>query len=93
MPELQKAVDFDPESPETHRRSFRLYARNGKFHEQVALLQKAVARNPKNDHLVEGSLTADLIQGKFQAAQDIIDHQTFLPCPPDLYLSATHTVN
>ncbi len=79
VPELQKAVDLNPESPETLDDLSDLYARTGKFDEQVELLQKAVARNPKNDHLVEGLLTADLIQGKFQAAQDIIDHHTFLP--------------
>ncbi len=56
-----------------------LYARTGKFDEQLALLQRAVARTPNDDHLVEGVLNADLIQGKFQAAQNIIDHHTFLP--------------
>ena len=79
VPELQKAVSLNPESADTLDDLSDLYARTGKFDEQVALLQKAAARNPKNDHLVEGLLTAYLIQGKFQAAQDIIDHHTFLP--------------
>ncbi len=79
VPELQKAVELNPESADTLDDLSDLYARTGKFDEQVTLLQKAVARDPKNDHLVEGLLTADLIQGKFQAAQDIIDHHTFLP--------------
>jgi tetratricopeptide (TPR) repeat protein len=79
VPQLQKAVDLNPESAETLDDLSDLYARTGKFSEQEELLQKAIARNPKNDHLVEGLLNADLIQGKFQAAQDIIDHHTFLP--------------
>ncbi len=79
VPELQKAVELNPESADTLDDLSDLYARTGKFDEQVALLQKAVARDPKNDHLVQGLLIADLIQGKFQAAQDIIDHHTFLP--------------
>ncbi len=79
VPELQKAVDLNPDSAETLDDLSDLYARTGKFAEQEALLQKAIARNPKNDHLFEGLLTADLIQGKFPAAQEIIDHHTFLP--------------
>ncbi|MES2222626.1 MAG: DUF5107 domain-containing protein [Acidobacteriota bacterium] len=79
VPELQKAVELNPESADTLDDLSDLYARTGKFDEQVALLQKAVARDPKNDHLVQGLLIADLIQGKFQAAQDIVDHHTFLP--------------
>jgi tetratricopeptide (TPR) repeat protein/DUF971 family protein len=79
VPQLQKAVDLNPESAETLDDLSDLYARTGKFKEQEALLQQAITRNPKNDHLVEGLLDADLIQGKFQAAQDIIDHHTFLP--------------
>jgi tetratricopeptide (TPR) repeat protein len=79
VPQLQKAVDLNPDSADTLDDLSDLYARTGKFEEQVALLQKAIARNPKNDHLVEALLDANLIQGKFQAAQDIIDHHTFLP--------------
>jgi tetratricopeptide (TPR) repeat protein len=79
VPELQKAVALNPDSADTLDDLSDLYARTGKFDEQVALLQKAVARDPHNDHLVQGLLTADLIQGKFKAAQDIIDHHTFLP--------------
>lgn len=79
VPQLQKAVDLNPDSADTLDDLSDLYARTGKFEQQAALLLKAVARNPKNDHLVEGLLDADLIQGKFQAAQDIIDHHTFLP--------------
>ncbi len=79
VPELQRAVDLNPDSADTLDDLSDLYARTGKFDEQVALLQKAVAHDPKNDHLVQGLLIADLIKGKFQAAQDIIDHHTFLP--------------
>ncbi|MGO8718552.1 MAG: DUF5107 domain-containing protein [Acidobacteriaceae bacterium] len=79
VPQLQKAVELNPDSADTLDDLSDLYARTGKFDEQEALLQKAVAQNPKNDHLVEGLLDADLIQGKFQAAQEIIDHHTFLP--------------
>lgn len=79
VPELQKAVELNPDSAETLDDLSDLYARTGKFDEQVALLQKAVASNPTNDHLIQGLLIADLIQGKFQAAQDIIDRHTFLP--------------
>lgn len=79
IPQLQKAVDLEPDHMETIDDLADVYARTGKFDEQLALLQKAVARTPNNDHLVEGVLKADLIQGKFQAAQQIVDHHTFLP--------------
>ena len=79
IPQLQKAVDLKPDNLDTVDDLADLYARTGKFDEQLTLLQKAVARTPDNDHLVEGVLNADLIQGKFQAAQEIVDHHTFLP--------------
>ncbi len=79
IPQLQKAADLKPDDLDTVDDLADLYARTGKFEEQLALLQKAVARTPDNDHLVEGVLNADLIQGKFQAAQEIVDHHTFLP--------------
>ena len=34
---------------------------------------------PNDDDLIEGLLDAYLLEGKFQAAQDIIDHHTFGP--------------
>jgi tetratricopeptide (TPR) repeat protein len=75
---LQKAVDLNPESVDTLDDLSDLYARTGKFDEQQALLRKAVVHDPKNDHLIQGLLDAYLIQGNFPAAQDIIDHHTFL---------------
>ncbi len=77
--QLQKAVVLNPDHMDTLDDLADVYARTGKFDQQLALLQKAVARTPNNDHLVDGVLNADLIQGKFQAAQDIVDHHTFLP--------------
>jgi tetratricopeptide (TPR) repeat protein len=77
--QLQKAVELRPDHMDTLDDLADVYARTGKFDEQLALLQKAVTRNPDNDHLVEGVLNADLIQGKFQAAQEIVDRHTFLP--------------
>ncbi len=79
IPELQKAVDLKPDSSDTLDDLADLYARTGKFDQQLALLQKALARTPNNDHLVQGVLNADLIQGKFQAAQQIVSQHTFLP--------------
>jgi len=79
VPQLQKAVEIDPKSADTLDDLSDLYARTGKFDQQLALLQKAVAQAPDNDHLVAGLMDADLIQGKFQAAQEIIDHHMFLP--------------
>lgn len=77
--QLEKAVELKPDHIDTLDDLADVYARTGKFNEQLALLQKAVAHNPDNDHLVEGVLNADLIQGKFQAAQNIVGHHTFLP--------------
>ncbi len=77
--QLKKAVEFKPDQLDTLDDLADVYARTGKFDEQLALLQKAVAQNPDNDHLVEGELNADLIQGKFQDAQQIVDHHIFLP--------------
>lgn len=79
VPQLQKAVELNPDSADMLDDLSDLYARTGKFDEQEVLLQKAIARTPSNDRLVEGLLNAYLIQGKFQAAQEIIDHHTFLP--------------
>lgn len=79
IPELKKAVDLRSDDLDTMDDLATAYARAGKFNEQLALLQAAVKRSPENDHLVEGVLNADLIVGKFQAAQEIVDHHTFRP--------------
>ncbi|MEO6828189.1 MAG: DUF5107 domain-containing protein, partial [Acidobacteriaceae bacterium] len=71
--QLEKAVELQPDHIETLDDLADVYARTGKFDKQLVLLQKAVARHPENDHLVEGVFNANLIQGKFQQAQAIVD--------------------
>ncbi len=79
IPQLRRAVELRPGNMDTLDDLANVYARAGKLDEQLALLQNAYAHDPKNDTLAEGLLNACLIQGKFQAAQDIIDHHTFSP--------------
>jgi len=78
IPQLQKAVEISPEDANTLDDLATAYARAGKFDEQLALLQAAIKRTPNNDHLMEGVFAVDLIEGKFDAAQEIVDHHTFL---------------
>jgi tetratricopeptide (TPR) repeat protein len=79
IPQLQKAVELKPGNMDTLDDLAKTYAQVGRFDEQIALLQKAFAGDSNNDHLAEGLLNAYLIQGKLQAAQEIIDHHTFAP--------------
>ena len=76
--QLKKADEIDPEDSGTLDDLATAYARAGKFDEQLALLEDAIKRTPSNDHLTEGVLAVDLIEGKFDAAQEIVDHHTFL---------------
>jgi tetratricopeptide (TPR) repeat protein len=78
IPQLKKAVEISPEDENALNDLATAYARAGRFDEQLALLQDAIKRTPNNDHLVEGVLAVDLIEGKFDAAQEIVDHHTFV---------------
>lgn len=79
IPEMQVAVRLQPDDMDTLDDLGNIYARSGKFEEQIALIQSAYNRDPSNDHLAEGLLNANLIVGRYAAAQDIIDHHTFAP--------------
>jgi tetratricopeptide (TPR) repeat protein len=41
-----------------------MYAREGRFDEEIALLRSAFQRDPTNDHLAEGLMNADLMEGR-----------------------------
>jgi tetratricopeptide (TPR) repeat protein len=77
IPQLKKAVEINPKDEDTLNDLATAYARAGKFDEQLALLEDAIKRTPNNDRLVEGVLAVDLIEGRFDAAQEIVDHHTF----------------
>ncbi len=79
IPQLQEALKIKPENMDTLDDLGSMYARTGRFDEQIALLKKAFARDPNNDHIAEGLLNADLMEGRYQDAEAIIDHHTFAP--------------
>jgi tetratricopeptide (TPR) repeat protein len=56
-----------------------LYARAGRFDDQLALLQKALARSPDDDDLAEGVLTANLNKGRYDEAERLIATHAFAP--------------
>ena len=56
-----------------------LYARAGRFDEQLALLAKALARSPEDDDLAEGVLAANLMRGRYDEAEKLIATHQFAP--------------
>lgn len=79
LPQLKKATEIRPDNTDTFDDLASAYARAGQFDNQLALLKTALEHSPGNDHLEQGLLKANLIEGNFQAAQDIVDTHTFKP--------------
>ena len=77
--ELKKAVELKSDEIDTMDDLADLYARTGRFSEQTAMLEQAAAKNPNDDHIAQALMNADLIEGKFSAAQDIVNSHKFLP--------------
>jgi len=77
--ELKRAVELNPSHIRTLNDLSNLYARAGRFDEQLALLNSALARSPKDDDLAEGVLTANLMMGHYEAAESLIQTHPFSP--------------
>ncbi len=79
IPEMQVALKLKPGNMDTLDDLGSMYARTGRFDEQIALLRQAFVRDPSNDHLAEGLMNADLMEGRYQDAEAIVEHHTFAP--------------
>ncbi len=77
--ELQRAVELNPAHIRTLNDLSNLYARAGRFDDQLALLQKALASRPGDDDLAEGVLTSYLMKGLYPEAERLIAEHRFSP--------------
>jgi tetratricopeptide (TPR) repeat protein len=77
--QLERAVVLNPAHIRTFNDLSNLYARAGKFDQQLALLKKALQRSPEDDDLTEGMMTADLMKGRYDEARRLIETHQFAP--------------
>ncbi|MCX6623099.1 MAG: tetratricopeptide repeat protein [Acidobacteria bacterium] len=77
--QLEKAVAIDPADVRTLNDLSSLYARSGRFDEQIALLRKAIERSPNDDNLAEQVLAASLVKGRYDDAAKLIATHKFQP--------------
>ena len=56
-----------------------LYARAGRFDDQLTVLRKALRRSPKDDDLAESVLTANLSKGRYDEATRLVATHLFAP--------------
>lgn len=75
--ELEKAVALEPGHIATLNDLSDLYAKAGRFDEQLSVLERALRRSPDDDDLAEGVLTANLIKGRYDAAEKLIASHRF----------------
>ena len=75
--QLEKAIELNPAHVRTLDDLSALYARAGRFDDQLAVLNKALSRSPSDDDLAEGILTADLNKGQYAGAGELIDTHHF----------------
>jgi tetratricopeptide (TPR) repeat protein len=77
--QLERAVDLNPAHVRTLNDLSAMYAKAGRFHEQLAVLKKALERSPNDDNLAEGILVAHLNQGRYDRAQELVATHKFAP--------------
>jgi len=77
--QLEQAAAIDPNHLPTLNDLSDLYARAGRFEEQLAMLGKALTRSPGDDNLVEGMITVNLIMGRYDWADSLIQAHKFAP--------------
>lgn len=77
--QLEKAVLLNPKHIPTFNDLSLLYARAGRFQDQLALLEKTLARSPSDDNLVENIIEAHIRIGNYLEAQRLIDSHKFNP--------------
>jgi tetratricopeptide (TPR) repeat protein len=77
--QLEEALKIQPSHIPTFNDLSTLYARAGRFEEQLALLQRALARSPGDDTIAEGILAANVISGRYGEAEKLIASHQFAP--------------
>ena len=77
--QLEEAVAIAPDHLPTLNDLIDLYARAGRFEEQLAMLEKTLSRSPGDDNLIEGMITVNLIMGRYDKADSLINSHKFAP--------------
>ena len=77
--QLEKAIDLNPAHVPTLNDLSGMYAKAGRFDEQLAVLRKALARSPQDDNLAEAVLAANLIKGRYDEAERLVATHRFAP--------------
>lgn len=77
--QLEKAVQLNPAHLRTLNDLSSMYAKAGRFDEQLVALTKALERAPGDDRLAEGVLTAYLIKGRYDEAAKLVAAHPFAP--------------
>lgn len=77
--QLEKAVEINPAHTRTLNDLSNLYARESRFTEQIALLQRTLERSPGDDALVESLITGYIITGHYEEAEKLISSHRFNP--------------
>ena len=77
--QLRMATALNPAHVRTLEDLSTLYARAGRFDDQISVLNEALNRSPKDDDLAEGILTADLNKGRYEDAERLIGSHSFSP--------------
>jgi tetratricopeptide (TPR) repeat protein len=77
--QLERAVELEPANVRALNDLGSLYARAGRFGDQLNLLQRALTRSPADDDLAEGVLTAHLSEGHYGEAEQLLAEHRFAP--------------
>ncbi len=77
--ELQKALSEKPDHTRTWSDLSSIYARAGRFDDQIALLTHAVQAATGDDDLVGALMNSYIVKGRYQDADRIVRTHTFAP--------------
>jgi tetratricopeptide (TPR) repeat protein len=77
--QLERAIELDQGHFRTINDLSSLYAKAGKFDEQLRVLRIALERSPGDDDLVDSVLTAHLVRGDYEEAEKLIGSHRFSP--------------
>jgi len=74
---LEAAIELNPDHVRTFTDLSDLYSRSGYFDRQLALLNKALERSPKDDYIIEGLITTNLVKGDYEQVDSLIRSHVF----------------
>ena len=77
--QLERAVELNPDHVRTRNDLSQMYARAGRFDQQLAVVEKALARSQGDDDLTEAVFTANLLNGRYAEAERLIGTHRFAP--------------